>query len=261
MIAGVLIALIVGVIGHLMPARTVPGTRTLEQVLGFEEFLSRVEKENYARVVKTPEMFERFLPFAMAFGVERTWAKAFKDIVHEPPRWYSGGNMSGFDAGQFSGRMSALSSSAGSAMTSSPRSSGGSGFSGGGSSGGHRVVDQGAAGGGGVERRLPCRPTNGTHVQCRWCRSRLPCGYRPGTAEDRSALWRFTGKTSVAPRRQFCWNSWSFTPSVGNPPPAIQCTAHRAPDAGAEGVDDVQLPGVERRLWRTWPLKKSPFVV
>jgi len=143
MAAGVLIALIVAVIGHLMPARTVPGTRTLEQVLGFEEFLSRVEKENYARVVKTPEMFEKFLPFAMAFGVERTWAKAFKDIVRQPPQWYRGSNLSGFDAGSFTGRMSALSSSAGSAMSSSPRSSGGSGFSGGGSSGG------GGGGGGG----------------------------------------------------------------------------------------------------------------
>lgn len=143
MVAGALIALILAVIGHLMPARTVPGTRTLEQVLGFEEFLSRVEKENYARVVKTPEMFERFLPYAMAFGVERTWAKAFKDIVRQPPNWYVGGNISGFDTGSFTGRMSALSSSAGSAMSSSPRSSGGSGFSGGGSSGG------GGGGGGG----------------------------------------------------------------------------------------------------------------
>jgi uncharacterized membrane protein len=143
MVAGVLIAFIIAVIGHLMPARTVPGTRTLEKVLGFEEFLSRVEKENYARVVKTPEMFERFLPFAMAFGVERTWAKAFKDIVRTPPQWYRGSNLSGFDAGSFTGRMSALSSSAGSAMSSSPRSSGGSGFSGGGSSGG------GGGGGGG----------------------------------------------------------------------------------------------------------------
>jgi len=148
-IAGALIAMIVGAIGYLMPARTVPGTRTLEQVLGFEEFLSRVEKENYARVVKTPEMFERFLPYAMAFGVERAWAKAFRDIVHEPPRWYSGGNMTGFDAGNFSNRIGALSSSAGSAMSSSPRSSGGSGFSGGGSSGGSSGGGSGGGGGGG----------------------------------------------------------------------------------------------------------------
>jgi len=143
MVAGALIALIVGLVGHLMPARTVSGTRTLEKVLGFEEFLSRVEKENYARVVKTPEMFERFLPYAMAFGVEKKWAKAFQDICREPPRWYSGGNMTAFDTRSFTSRMSALSSSAASAMTSSPRSSGGSGFSSGGSSGG------GSGGGGG----------------------------------------------------------------------------------------------------------------
>lgn len=149
MIAGVLIALIVAIIGHVMPARTVAGTRTLEQVLGFEEFLSRVEKENYSRVVKTPEMFERFLPYAMAFGVERTWAKAFRDIVREPPQWYSGGNLTGFNTGSFTGRMSALSSSAGNAMTSSPRTSGGSGFSGGGSSGGSSGGGSGGGGGGG----------------------------------------------------------------------------------------------------------------
>ena len=56
------------------------GTRALEKVLGFEEFLSRVEGDRLERVVKTPEMFERFLPFAMAFGVERNWAKAFEGI-------------------------------------------------------------------------------------------------------------------------------------------------------------------------------------
>ncbi len=148
-VAAVLIPLIIWVIGLLMPARTLPGTRTLEQVLGFEEFLSRVEKENYARVVKTPEMFEKYLPYAMAFGVERTWAKAFKGIVREPPRWYTGGPLTGFDTGSFTGRMNALSSSAGSAMTSAPRSSGGSGFGGGGSSGGSSGGGSGGGGGGG----------------------------------------------------------------------------------------------------------------
>ena len=73
-----------------MPARTVPGARALERVLGFEEFLRRVEGDRLERVVKTPEMFERFLPFAMAFGVERKWAKAFQGIYREPPDWYVG---------------------------------------------------------------------------------------------------------------------------------------------------------------------------
>jgi len=75
--AGILSALIIIVFGWFMPSRTTRGTRELEKVLGFREFLSRVEGDRLERMAKTPEMFERFLPFAMALGVEDSWAKAF----------------------------------------------------------------------------------------------------------------------------------------------------------------------------------------
>ena len=136
--------LIVAAFGRVMPARTVAGARTLERVLGFEEFLRRVEGDRLERVVKTPPLFERFLPFAMAFGVERKWAQAFQGILREPPRWYVGSNAGNFDMGRFSSRLADLSSRTGSTMASSPRSSGGSGFSGGSSGGG-----SGGGGGGG----------------------------------------------------------------------------------------------------------------
>ncbi len=143
-IAGLFSGAIVVAFARLMPARTVAGARALERVLGFEEFLGRVEGDRLERVVKTPEMFERFLPFAMAFGVERKWAKAFRDIYREPPTWYVGGNATSFDVGRFSSRLGDLSSRTQSVMSSSPRSSGGSGFSGGSSGGG-----SGGGGGGG----------------------------------------------------------------------------------------------------------------
>jgi uncharacterized membrane protein len=131
-----LCALIVILFGRIMPARTVTGARTMEKVLGFEEFLRRVEGERFASIVKTPEMFERFLPYAMAFGVEGQWARAFQNIYREPPTWYVGANPTGFNASGFSSRLADLSTHAGSALSSSPRSSGGSGFSGGSSGGG-----------------------------------------------------------------------------------------------------------------------------
>jgi hypothetical protein len=134
---------IVALFGRIMPARTVAGARALEGVRGFEEFLRRVEGDRFRNIVKTPEMFERFLPFAMVFGVERTWARAFEDIYRDPPRWYVGVTPTHFAATSFASRLSDLSGRAASTMSSSPRSSGGSGFSGGGSSGG------GAGGGGG----------------------------------------------------------------------------------------------------------------
>jgi hypothetical protein len=142
-VGGLLSAIIVALFGRIMPARTVAGARAYEGTRGFEEFLRRVESDRFARVIKTPEMFERFLPYAMAFGVEKKWAKAFQDIIREPPNWYVGGNAIGFNASGFTSRIGDLSTRAGSSMSSSPRSSGGSGFSGGGSSGG------GGGGGGG----------------------------------------------------------------------------------------------------------------
>jgi uncharacterized membrane protein len=142
-VAVVASAIIVALFGLVMPARTAMGARLQERVLGFEEFLTRVESDRYQRVIRTPEMFERFLPYAMAFGVEQRWARAFQDICREPPSWYVGTGPGTFNSTVFTSHMSAFSSRAGSAMSSSPRSSGGSGFGGGGGSGG------GGGGGGG----------------------------------------------------------------------------------------------------------------
>lgn len=136
-------ALIIGVIGWNMPAKTAKGARALEGVLGFEEFLSRVEKDRMQRLELTPELFEKYLPYAMALRVERKWARAFETICREPPRWYQGTHFGTFSTGGFVRDLGSMSSTTASAMTSSPRSAGGSGFGGGGGSGG------GGGGGGG----------------------------------------------------------------------------------------------------------------
>jgi len=127
-----------------MPARTLEGTTAVEKVIGFEEFLSRVESDRFERMVKTPAMFEKYLPFAMAFGVENNWVKAFEEIYRQPPEWYRGpsGRMD-FHPRSFVSDLGRMSSRAAAVMASAPRSSGGSGFSGGGFSGG------GFGGGGG----------------------------------------------------------------------------------------------------------------
>jgi uncharacterized membrane protein YgcG len=141
--AGLLSGLIVVGFGRIMPARTQQGTRALEGVLGFEEFLTRVEADRFDRVIKTPELFEKFLPYAMALGVEKNWGRAFESIVMTAPAWYQGSELAQFNTRGFTSRMGDMASRTGSTMTSAPRSSGGSGFSSGGSSGG------GFGGGGG----------------------------------------------------------------------------------------------------------------
>ena len=95
-VAGLLTGAIICGFGWFMPARTQAGARALEGVLGFEDFLAHVESDRFNRTIKTPEMFEKFLPFAMALGVEKNWSKAFQGIYTQPPQWYQGSYGPGF---------------------------------------------------------------------------------------------------------------------------------------------------------------------
>ena len=145
LLAGVFSGIIVFAFGWFMPCRTAAGARELEQILGFQEFLTRVDADRLQRTIKTPEMFERFLPYAMALGVESHWAKQFEGIAIQPPQWYTGyGPTPGFNTLLFTNNLSRMSTAASHTMASAPRSSGGSGFSGGSSGGGF-----GGGGGGG----------------------------------------------------------------------------------------------------------------
>lgn len=145
-LAAVLSAVPVFAFGLVMPARTEEGTRILEEILGFREFLSRVEEDRFRRMITSPAMFEAYLPYAMALGVEQRWARAFEGVFREPPSWYVGrGPVTTFDTTRFVGKLGQMTGRAASAMTSQPRSSGGSGFSGGGGGG----FSGGGFGGGG----------------------------------------------------------------------------------------------------------------
>ena len=143
-VAAIFSAGIIAGFGWFMPARTATGAKALAGVLGFEDFLTHVESDHMSRVSQTPETFEKFLPFAMALGVEKKWVGAFQNIYSQPPSWYQGNYSSGgFYPIMFVNSLDHMTMSASSIMASAPRSSGGSGFGGGGSSGG------GFGGGGG----------------------------------------------------------------------------------------------------------------
>jgi uncharacterized membrane protein YgcG len=136
LIGGILAsAALMAFFGWFMPAWTTEGARAREHALGFREFLDRVERDRFDRTITTPDLFERFLPFAMAFRCEDRWAKKFEDLLVTPPDWYSGGS-GNFSSVNFTRGLSGMSSQAASTMSSSPSGSGGGGGSGGGSGGG-----------------------------------------------------------------------------------------------------------------------------
>ncbi len=97
----------------------------------------------------TPEVFETFLPYAFALGVENSWCDRFtrefpEDLAKEGgyhPAWYSGHHSGIATLGHLGSEFNSSFSSSISSASSPPGSSSGSG--GGGSSGG------GGGGGGG----------------------------------------------------------------------------------------------------------------
>ena len=132
----ILTCAIILIFGILMVRRTEKGVAALEHAKGFKLFLSTAEKYRLEWQEKE-NIFERYLPYAMVFGVTGKWAKVFADLGIEirQPSWYVG-NFVAFNALDFSSRMSNLSSHLATAAAPQGSGSGGGGHSGGGFGGG-----------------------------------------------------------------------------------------------------------------------------
>jgi uncharacterized membrane protein len=139
---------IILIIGKQLTATSLKGARTQVQIKGFQEFMNRVDADRLKRM--PPDTFEKFLPYAMALGVEHRWAKAFEGIIQNPPTWYQGyGPSPSFSTFYFVNSLGSMASTASSTFVSAPRaSSSGSGWSGGGGGGGFSGGGFGGGGGG-----------------------------------------------------------------------------------------------------------------
>ena len=131
-------------------APTKAGRAVLDRIAGFKQYLSITEQERLDRMhppeADTPELFERYLPYAVALGVENRWADRFAGVLaaaaaqgHSGMTWYSGSRSPWSDPSGFADTIgSSLASTISSASTApgSRSGSGGGGSSGGGGGGG-----------------------------------------------------------------------------------------------------------------------------
>lgn len=124
----------------IMPKRTLKGAEACWQGLGFKEYINTAEKYRLEFQEKE-NTFEKYLPYAISFGLVKKWAKAFEGIYNHPPTWYEGNFGSGFSAVIFVDSLNHSISNMNTMV--SPQGGGGSGLGGGGFSGG------GGGGGGG----------------------------------------------------------------------------------------------------------------
>jgi len=143
-LAGLLTGVPVLAFAKFMPVKTRLGASAYMDILGFQEFMNRAEKDRLERMGDM-NLFSKFLPYAIALDVADNWAKAFGGIYQDPPDWYvSPVGFRTFSPYVFTHSLNSVTSDLSSAMFSAPRGTGGGGgFGGGGSSGG------GFGGGGG----------------------------------------------------------------------------------------------------------------
>lgn len=152
-----LCGIVVMATARLMPARTEKGVEVRDYLYGLRDYMKLAEAERI-KVLQSPrgeltekidvsdnkqliKLYERLLPYAMLFGIEREWAKEFADMYRDnQPDWYSGS--AAFNAIYFAGALHTF-STVSAATFAPPSSSSSSGFSGGGAGGG------GGGGGGG----------------------------------------------------------------------------------------------------------------
>ncbi len=146
--SGIVAVIIVFLFARIMTAKSLKGVRTKVEILGLQEFITRVDSDRLKRM--PPDTFEKILPFAMALGIENHWANAFKGIVQNPPTWYVGPTpYVGFNPIFFAGAMHNMAMDAHQAFVAAPRaSSTGSGWGGGGGGGGFSGGGFGGGGGG-----------------------------------------------------------------------------------------------------------------
>jgi uncharacterized membrane protein YgcG len=140
---------------HWIKQPTLEGQRVMDQIEGFRMYLGTAEGEFLQSMHPpevTPELFEKYLPYALALGVENEWAEKFSTVLERAaaaagqstvyhPSWYRGATWNAASMGDFAGGLGSSLGGAVSSSSTAPGSSSGGG--GGGSSGG------GGGGGGG----------------------------------------------------------------------------------------------------------------
>lgn len=78
------IALIV--LAQFMPKRTDAGATAFAKWNAFKRYLANIEK--YTNVAEAKDQFDKYLPYAIAFGLEHSWVNKFAAVDTPAPPWY-----------------------------------------------------------------------------------------------------------------------------------------------------------------------------
>lgn len=80
-------------VARVMPAKTELGATEAAKWQAFRRYLANLEK--YDKVEDAKAIFERYLPYATAFGLDKSWIQKFAAVNAPAPTWYGGGGGGG----------------------------------------------------------------------------------------------------------------------------------------------------------------------
>jgi hypothetical protein len=154
----VLMVVVLALFARWLPAYSVEGRKLQDRIQGLRQYLGVAEKDDLARMKAPPqtaEEFAKFLPYAVALGVEETWAGRFTAtlglaaVTAAVAGYYNSSAGSGmFHGGGIGASIGGMASTVSSAATPPGSSSGGSSGGGGGGGGGSGGGGGGGGGGG-----------------------------------------------------------------------------------------------------------------
>ena len=147
-----LVALVAWIGFRMLKSYSEKGFKIKREIDGFKLFLTVAEKDRMAMIgtppTESPQLYETYLPYAMALGVERQWSEKFAPIFEKlkesgfvyRPVWFVGSRGQLFSPYSFSSRFTRSLSSSISSAAGVPGSSSGFGGRSGGGGGGFSVV-------------------------------------------------------------------------------------------------------------------------
>lgn len=81
------------ILARYMPRKTAQGAEEAAKWLAFKRYMQDLEK--YTKVEEATAIFDKYLPYAIAFGLEDSWIAKFARVDAPPPPWYYPGPYTG----------------------------------------------------------------------------------------------------------------------------------------------------------------------
>lgn len=81
-----IVALTIIIASRWMPRKTPKGAEAAARWIAFRRYLEQIEQ--YGDLEEAQDIFEKYLPYAIAFGIEKSWVRKFARVNTPAPRWY-----------------------------------------------------------------------------------------------------------------------------------------------------------------------------